>query len=61
MEKNKSFITGVSFMLLSAAGLSLTALFGKLGRDVFFLAPLIFWRYFASAILCSALLHGGIP
>ena len=42
-------------MLLSAAGLSLTGLFGKLGRDVFFLASLVFWRYLSSFLLCLLL------
>ena len=56
MKKKESFATGVSFMLLSAAGLSLTGLFGKLGQDLFYLAPLVFWRYFSAAILCALLL-----
>lgn len=42
-------------MLLSAAGLSFTALFGKLGTTLFPLPSLIFWRYSASLFFCILL------
>lgn len=39
-------------MLVSATGLSLTALFGKLGNNLFSLPSLIFWRYTSSFLFC---------
>lgn len=39
-------------MLVSATGLSLTALFGKLGNELFSLPALIFWRYSISFLFC---------
>lgn len=47
MEKErKIFLKGVSYVLLSAAGVSLTGLFGKLGYKIFTLSSLLFWRFF---------------
>lgn len=39
-------------MLASATGLSLIALFGKLGNAIFSLPSLIFWRFTVSLIFC---------
>lgn len=39
-------------MLASASGLSFTALFGKLGNNLFSLPSLIFWRYSVSFLFC---------
>lgn len=52
----ESFATGVSYTLLSAVGLSLVGLFGKLGAFEFTLDALIFWRFAAAFILCTAFL-----
>lgn len=52
MTKKESFHRGVVFMLLSAVGLALTGLLGKLGLKYMDLTAVIFWRYVASLILC---------
>jgi drug/metabolite transporter (DMT)-like permease len=50
--KKESFASGVSYMLLSAAGLALVGLFGKIGAPLLSLEALIFWRYLAALPLC---------
>ncbi len=52
--RKESFATGVSFTLLSATGLAFVGLFGKLGTSLLSLQALIFWRFLASFILCTA-------
>lgn len=52
MTTKESFHQGVLFMLLSAVGLALTGLLGKVGLGYMDLTALIFWRYLASFILC---------
>lgn len=54
--KKESFATGVIFTLISALGLSLVGLFGKLGAYEFSLEALIFWRFFAAFLLCAGFL-----
>jgi drug/metabolite transporter (DMT)-like permease len=49
----ESFATGVVFTLLSATGIALVGLFGKLGGSEFSLQGLIFWRYLAAFCLCA--------
>lgn len=48
----ESFSKGVIYTLISAAGIALTGLFGKLGAAEFSLDALIFWRYTAAFLLC---------
>ncbi|HSX38513.1 MAG TPA: DMT family transporter [Chlamydiales bacterium] len=48
----KSFHAGVIYTLISASGIALTGLFGKLGASEFSLEALIFWRYLAAFFLC---------
>lgn len=50
--KQDSFHSGVVWTLLSAFGLSLTSLFGKLGFEYFTLSALIFWRFLAAFAFC---------
>jgi drug/metabolite transporter (DMT)-like permease len=50
--QNQSFATGILFTLISATGIALVGLFGKLGGKAFSLESLIFWRYLASFLLC---------
>jgi drug/metabolite transporter (DMT)-like permease len=52
--RNQYFATGVSFTLLSAVGLALIGLFGKLGAPLFSLEALIFWRFLAAFLFCTA-------
>jgi drug/metabolite transporter (DMT)-like permease len=54
--KKESFAAGVSYMLLSATGLSLVGLFGKLGIPLFSLEAIIFWRYVSGVVLCLGFL-----
>lgn len=56
MTKKESFNRGVVFMLLSAAGLALTGLLGKVGLNYMNITALIFWRYLVSCILCLPLI-----
>lgn len=44
-------------MLLSATGLSVVGLLGKLGLGKLSLTGLIFWRFFASFIICLLFVH----
>lgn len=55
--KAESFKTGVCYMMLSAAGMSLVALFAKVGIAEISLTSLIFWRYVTAAILCFIYLY----
>lgn len=48
----KSFYSGVIYTLISASGIALVGLFGKLGASEFSLEALIFWRFFAAFFLC---------
>ncbi len=50
--RKESFSVGVSFTLVSAFGISLVGLFGKLGGMEFSLESLIFWRFFAAFFIC---------
>lgn len=52
----ESFSTGVLLTLLSATGISLAGLFGKLGSPDLSLPSLIFWRFFSAFFLCFFLL-----
>ncbi|MGB7978894.1 MAG: DMT family transporter [Chlamydiales bacterium] len=54
--QQQSFATGVVFTLLSATGIALVGLLGKLGAAEFSLEALIFWRYVAAFILCTLFL-----
>lgn len=49
--KQTSFYRGVGFMMLSAAGMSLVGLFGKLGIKDLTVSALMFWRYAAASLL----------
>lgn len=49
--KSESFYKGIGYMLLSATGMSLVGLFGKLGLADFTVSALIFWRFLASFLL----------
>lgn len=49
--KKPSFYRGVSFMMLSAAGMSLVGLFGKWGIQDLTIYALMFWRYIAALTL----------
>lgn len=51
----KSFVTGTFFILLSATGIALLGLLGKLGNEFFTLEALIFWRYLTAFFLCILL------
>jgi len=51
MDK-KSFMTGVIYMLLSATGLSIVGLFGKLSEGSISLPTLVFFRFSSAFILC---------
>lgn len=55
MEHKESFAVGVVFTLLSAVGMSLVGLFGKMGNEIFSLSALIFWRFFAAFLLIALL------
>lgn len=50
--KKESFSKGVVYMLISASGLSVVGLLGKLGMNEFSVLALIFWRFLASFVLC---------
>ncbi len=50
--KKESFPTGVLLTLLSATGLSLAGLLGKVGTSLLSLEAMIFWRFFVAFILC---------
>ncbi|MBS0625393.1 MAG: DMT family transporter [Verrucomicrobia bacterium] len=54
--KHESFSSGVIYMLLSATGLALTGLLGKIGLQNMDLVTLIFYRFVASFILCAIVL-----
>lgn len=54
--RKESFAVGVSFTLLSATGLSLVGLMGKLGTAEFTLQGLIFWRFVVSFVFCALFL-----
>ena len=49
---HQEFSKGVAFMLLSAAGLSLVGLFGKIFEGEVSLASLVFLRFFSAFIMC---------
>jgi len=48
----KDFMTGVFYMLLSATGLSIVGLFGKLAEEDMSLSALVFFRFFSAFIVC---------
>lgn len=48
----QSFHSGVVYTLLSAFGMALIGLFGKLGASMFSLGALIFWRFLAAFLIC---------
>lgn len=51
----QSFLTGVAYMLLSAAGLSIVGLFGKLAQENISLTALVFYRFSSAFVLCLLL------
>lgn len=55
-HKEGSFPLAVGYTLLSATGMSLIGLFGKLGDQIFSLTALIFWRFLSGFVLCFLLL-----
>lgn len=55
--KAESFKAGVFYMLLSATGLSLVALFAKVGIGEFSLTSLLFLRFVVATILCFIFLY----
>lgn len=48
----KEFMAGVFYMLLSATGLSVVGLFGKLAEEDMSLSALVFFRFVSAFILC---------
>jgi drug/metabolite transporter (DMT)-like permease len=51
--RKESFAIGVTFTVLSGAGIALVGLLGKLGGQEWSLQALIFWRYAAAATICT--------
>src|SRR3990167_7119108 len=49
---SEAFHKGVFLTLLSAIGLSIIGLLGKLGGEILSLPALLFWRFFAAFVLC---------
>lgn len=56
MDHKESFHTGIFYMLLSAASLSVVGLLARLGMAELTLQGLIFWRFFTAFILFFFLL-----
>jgi drug/metabolite transporter (DMT)-like permease len=54
--KRESFAIGVTFTILSALGVALVGLLGKLGGQDWSLEALIFWRYVAASVMCTLVL-----
>ena len=52
--REESFTAGTIYMLLSAVGLALTGLLGKIGLESMDLTALIYWRFLTAFILCLA-------
>lgn len=49
---NKDYMSGVFFILLSAVGLSITGLLGKIGFESLTLPGMVFWRYLTGFLFC---------
>lgn len=55
-HKEESFPMAAGYTLLSASGMSLVGLLGKLGDSIFLLPSLIFWRFLSGFLICFTML-----